>query len=204
MNSLTQSLSTPLLCFVKIYNIWSFYSVTVNELILTTTVGVVAVTGLALLLIPHWSAALFVFPLICILYIDLLGVMQWAGLHINAVTYVALVMSIGLLVDYIMHVLLRYYECSGNRKEKTVETLCTIGTSIFLGGISTFLGILPLAFGTSDVVRTIFISFLGIVTLGMSHGLILLPTILSMFGPEDQVSMSSSETSASSTCMVSM
>jgi Niemann-Pick C1 protein len=170
-----------------VYNIWEFYSVCAQEITLTTIVGVVAVTGVAFLLIPHWTAALFILPLICILYIDLLGAMQWFGIQINAVSYIALVMSIGLLVDYIMHVLLRYYESSGNRKEKTVEMLKTMGSSILIGGISTFLGILPLAFSSSEIFTTIFLTFLGLVVLGCGHGLILVPIILSTIGPEDEI-----------------
>lgn len=100
-----------------------FYAACVDELILTTILGVVTVTGIALLFVPHWTAALFVLPLICILYVDLLGVMQWGGVTIDPVSYVACVMSIGLLVDFILHVLMRYYECPGNRHEKTVAML---------------------------------------------------------------------------------
>jgi Niemann-Pick C1 protein len=169
------------------YEPWVFYSVAVDELILTTVIGVVAVTGVAFLFVPHWTAALFVFPLICILYVDLLGVLQWAGVHINAVSYLTMVMSIGLLVDYVIHILLRYYESAGNRKEKTVEMLRTMGSSILMGGISTFLGTLPLAFCTSDIFSTVFFGFLGLVTLGCGHGLILMPVILSTIGPEDHV-----------------
>jgi predicted RND superfamily exporter protein len=170
-----------------VYNIWEFYSVSAQELALTTILGVVAVTGVAFLLIPHWTSALFVLPLIVVLYVDLLGLMQLAGIHVNPVSYIALVMSIGLLVDYVMHVLLRYYESSGNRKEKTVEMLKTMGASILIGGISTFLGTLPLAFSSSEIFSTIFITFVGLVVLGCAHGLILLPVILSTIGPEDQV-----------------
>jgi len=173
----------------QIYNIWSFYAVSVEELILTTIIGVVSVTGVALIFVPHFSAALFVLPMICLLYVDLLGVMQWAGVHVNAVSYISLVMSIGLLVDFIMHVLLRYYECPGNRREKTIEMLRTMGSSVFIGGVSTFLGTLPLAFASSTIFYTIFITFVGLVTLGIGHGLILLPVILSMLGPEDQISI---------------
>ncbi len=50
---------------------------------------------MTLFLVPHWSAALFVLPLISVLYIDLLGVLQWAGIAINPVSYITLVMSIG-------------------------------------------------------------------------------------------------------------
>jgi len=169
-----------------IYNIWEFYAVSVEELTFTTIMGVVAVTGVSIVLVPHWTAAFFVLPLICLLYIDLLGVMQWAGVHINAVSYIAVVMSIGLIVDFIMHVILRYYECPGNRRQKTVEMLKTMGSSILVGGLSTLLGTLPLAFSASAIFYTIFIAFLGLVTLGIGHGLILLPVILSLIGPEDQ------------------
>jgi predicted RND superfamily exporter protein len=116
--------------------------------------------------------------------------MQLFGIHVNAVSYIALVMSIGLLVDYIMHVLLRYYESSGNRKDKTVEMLKTMGASVFIGGLSAFLGILPLAFSSSEIFTSaifLSLSFLGLVTLGCAHGLILVPVILSTFSPEDEI-----------------
>ena len=97
-------------------------------------------------------------------------------------------MSIGLLVDFLMHVLLRYYELPGTRQEKTVVTLRTMGSSILLGGITTFLGTVPLIFSTSQIFFTVFIAFMALVFLGATHGLILLPVILSTVGTEDQVS----------------
>jgi predicted RND superfamily exporter protein len=78
-------------------------------------------------------------------------------------------------------------ESHGNRKEKVVSMLKTMGSSIFIGGITTFLGTLPLAFSSSSIFNTIFITFLGLVTLGASHGLILLPVILSLIGPEEHI-----------------
>lgn len=85
-----------------------------------------------------------------------------------------------------MHVLLRYYESPGNRKEKTKEALETMGVSILLGGLSTFLGTLPLAISASSAFMTVFWAFLCLVMLGCGHGLVLLPVLLSLFGPEDQ------------------
>jgi Niemann-Pick C1 protein len=160
--------------------------VSAKELRFTTIMGIVAVTGVTFLLIPHWTAAIFVLPLISVLYLDLLGVLQWAGIHVNPVSYIALVLSIGLMVDFLMHLLLRFYESTGNRHEKTVETLHTMGAAIFLGALSTFLGTLPLAFSSSEIFVTIFVAFLGLVLLGCAHGLILLPVLLSIVGPQDQ------------------
>jgi len=169
------------------FNIWEFYSKAVDELVFAAVTGVTAVTLLSLIMVPHWSAAPIVLPMMCVLYIDILGFMQWGGVTINPVSYVALAMSIGLLVDFIMHVLLKYYELPGTRKEKTVEMLRTMGSSIFLGGVTTFLGTVPLAFSTSEIFYTVFIGFMGLVVIGVSHGLILLPVILSTVGTEEQV-----------------
>ena len=100
------------------------------------------------------------------------------------VSYVALVMSIGLLVDFIMHIALRYYESTkSGRVEKTKDVLRTMGASVLLGGVSTFLGVMPLAIASNDIFHTIFLTFVGIVVLGISHGLILLPVVLSLMGP---------------------
>ena len=140
---------------------------------------------MSLVLIPHWSAPLFVFPFICLLYIDLLGWIQIMGLEVNAVTYIGMAMSIGLLVDFVMHILLRYYESNSNRVEKTVDTLRTMGSSIFLGGITSLLGTVVLAFSSSSIFFSVFVVFFGLVVLGVLHGLIFLPVVLSTFGPED-------------------
>lgn len=169
------------------YNIWQFYAQSAREVASNTITSIAAMTGIALLFMPHWSAAFFVFPLTAVLYIDLMGVMHWAGVSINPVSYVALVMSIGLLVDFVIHVLLRFYEAKGNRHEKAVDVLKTVGSSILIGAITTFLGTLPLAFSTSDIFYTVFIAFLALVVLGATHGLILLPVVLSMIGPEVEI-----------------
>jgi hypothetical protein len=111
------------------------------------------------------------------------------------VTYVAISMSIGLLVDYLMHALLGFYESTGrNREERVQEMLRTIGSPVLIGGLSTFLGVFPLAFSSSAVMRTVFVSFISMVVLGLSHGLILLPVVLSIVGPNTGGSARSKET----------
>ena len=51
------------------------------------------------------------------------------------------------------------------------------------GAVSTFLAVAVLLFSTSYVFRTLSIQFALIVGLGVLHGLILLPVLLSIFGP---------------------
>ena len=188
------SMDWPFFIYSSDFNGWEFYAKCIQELVMSTITGVIAVTLIAVVLIPHWTAGPIVFPFVIILYIDLLGVAQMAGIAINAVSYIGMTMSIGLIVDYIMHCQLRYYEVPGNREEKCVEMLRTMGASVLLGGISTFLGTVLLVFASSDIFFTFFVIFFGIVVLGVSHGLILLPVILSMVGPEEQVTTSLAKT----------
>jgi Niemann-Pick C1 protein len=99
-------------------------------------------------------------------------------------------MSIGLLVDFIMHVSLRYFESKGEtREEKVKNTLRTMGVPVLIGGISTLLGVVPLAFSTSAIFSTIFVAFLALVLLGAGHGLILLPIVFSIFGTTKVIEM---------------
>ena len=191
--------------------IQEFYTLATEELKSTTISGIVTVSAIGFLLIPHWSAVLFVAPLIVVLYIDLLGMsnmphtprkpaacisltsfltraslgtLQFSGLHINPLTYVCLVLSIGLLVDFNVHILLRYYESNKTTREgKVKDTLRTMGASILVGALSTCLGVVPLAFSSSEVLRTVFVSFIAMVTLGIGHGVILLPVVLALCGP---------------------
>ena len=65
------SQSTSQICFL--FDMQEFYSVAVVELMYTTVSGVVAVCVVGFFFIPHWGSIFFVFPMISMLYIDLLG-----------------------------------------------------------------------------------------------------------------------------------
>lgn len=98
-------------------------------------IGVVCVTVLSVLFVPHWTAAFYVGAVMSIVTLDLLGFMQFFGVTVGPVSYVICVMSIGLMVDHVLHVVVRYMEIpSKDRKLRTQETLETIGSSLMLGG----------------------------------------------------------------------
>jgi len=168
----------------EIYYAWELYATIVGEIIATVAYGLVAVFLVGLIFLPHPLGAVIVTLVVGIIYIELLGVLQVAGLYINSVTAIGLIMSIGLVVDYNMHIVLTFFETTAaTRNERSHKVLNTIGKSILLGGFSTFLGVLPLAFSSSEIFRTFFISFLGIVFLGAGHGLVFTPVVLSLIGP---------------------
>ena len=107
-------------------------------------------------------------------------------------------MSIGLLIDFIMHILLRYYESSEKTREAKVrDAVESMGSALLLGGLSTFLGIMPLAFSSSKLLRTMFTAFVGMIGLGITHGLIFLPVVLSLVGTTDCIRLDCKEDAGS-------
>ena len=89
-----------------------------------------------------------------------------------------------------MHILLRYFESEeSDWKAKVLDTLQTMGSSILVGGCTTLLGTLPLAFSTTEIFRVVFKTFIALVTLGVAHGLIFLPVVLMLIGPESTIKL---------------
>jgi hypothetical protein len=62
-------------CFLynEIFHLWEFFRVAIEELKYTAFTGIIVVSIFAVVFVPHWTAALYIFPLMCILYVDLLG-----------------------------------------------------------------------------------------------------------------------------------
>ena len=88
------------------------------------------------------------------------------------------------MVDFIFHVLLRYYESpKRTRDERVKDSLETVGASILVGGLASAVGVLPLAFTTNVLMRTVFTNFLALIALGLAYGLVFLPVVLSFVGP---------------------
>jgi len=69
------------------------------------------------------------------------------------------------------------------RNDRVEAALVEVGGSVFVGGLSTFLGVLALLFSTGAIFRTFFVMFMSMVVLGMSHGLMFIPVMLSLTGP---------------------
>ena len=68
--------------YLEIYDLWELYAVIVQEILFSVIVGLVAVFVISLIFIPHPFGALLVTPVVGIIYVELLGVLQIAGLHI--------------------------------------------------------------------------------------------------------------------------
>ena len=79
-------------------------------------------------------------------------------------------MAVGLVVDYMVHIVHYFLHQDPNisKDDRIANALGEIGPSVFVGAMTTFLGIMPLAFGSSDLNRIFFKMFLVIISFGVS------------------------------------
>ena len=75
---------------------------------------------------------------------------------------------------------------SGDRSERTISALSTIGSAVFNGGLTTFLALVLLGLSTSHVFISFFKVFCLTVMFGLYHGLVLLPVLLAILGPDSE------------------
>ena len=162
-------------------------------------------------LMDLWSAVLLVFML-ALIATEVFGVTGFLEIKFSSIPAIMIIACVGVAVEFTAPLTFYFLKASPEPGEKELSFLCIKlpsfiahwlvtrnermhkalehrFTPVFNGSITTFLGIIMLAFAELLFIRLYFFAILiTIVLLGMLNGLILLPVLLSLVGPPAQVS----------------
>lgn len=143
------------------------------------------------------------FVLLCVGLVDLFlfGLLTFWKVTLNSVTIINVVIALGLAVDYSAHIGHAYLTVDppntdeqgnplSNHEKRVLKArgaLGQMGPSVFHGAFSTFLAIIVLSGSKSYIFSVFFKMWFGIIIFGVGNGFILLPVILSLFGPLNKV-----------------
>uniref|UniRef100_A0A8C5CG30 SSD domain-containing protein n=1 Tax=Gadus morhua TaxID=8049 RepID=A0A8C5CG30_GADMO len=150
----------------------------------------------AVLLLNPWTAGIIVFVL-AMMTVELFGIMGLIGIKLSAIPVVILIASVGIGVEFTVHIALGFLTAIGSRNKRSAVALEHMFAPVIDGAISTLLGVLMLAGSEFDFIMRYFFAVLAILTvLGMLNGLVLLPVLLSLMGPPPEVPLGGANAAA--------
>ena len=168
--------------WAEVFGTWETNEIVEHELWRNLGLSIVVVGSITLIFLTSiWASLVVMFCVIA----TLLGVgcSIWAwGLTIDTVSCLTLVLSVGISVDYAVHVAHAFLalRCDRNNSvERAKKSLAKIGPAVFLGGVSTTLAFALLFQSSSHVFQTFFKIFTTSAILGLYWGLVFLPVLLS-------------------------
>ncbi|XP_072917233.1 NPC1-like intracellular cholesterol transporter 1 isoform X2 [Hemitrygon akajei] len=123
---------------------------------------------------------------IIMIIVDTVGAMTLWNIDFNAVSLINLVTAVGMSVEFVSHLTCSFaVSTKRNKVERAKEATANMGSAVFAGVAMTNLpGIIVLYFAKAQLIQIFFFRLNLVITLlGMAHGLIFLPVLLSYFGP---------------------
>lgn len=172
--------------WAQAYSIWETNEVIGYELWRNIILAGLVVGIVTLVLLASFSGAMLVLGCVGATLVGISGTMWLWGLTVDTVSCIALVLSIGLSVDYAAHVAHAFLAARdvGDTTERARAALESVGPAVLQGGLSTLLSFVLLVGSSSHVFTTFFKVFTAASVLGLYYGLVVLPVVLSLAGPE--------------------
>lgn len=147
-------------------------------------VGGATMMLISFLFIPNVLCSLWVAFSIVSIELGVVGYMALWNVNLDTISMVNLIMCIGFSVDFTAHICYAYMSSAASRPEERVrESLYALGLPIVQGAVSTVLGVSALVLAGSYIFMVFFKMIFLVIVFGALHGLLLLPVLLSLFGP---------------------
>ncbi|WVR08155.1 hypothetical protein IAU60_005201 [Kwoniella sp. DSM 27419] len=159
------------------------------------TLALLAILGITSVLLGSWQTGATVTFTCALAVTNVMGLMGYWGISLNAISLVNLVISLGIAVEFCSHIARAFMGAGSGlpvdkeagrreRDERAWTALVDVGPSVFSGiTLTKLIGISVLALTRSKLLEVYFFRmWLSLIISGALHGLVLLPVLLSYTG----------------------
>ncbi|KAJ8023942.1 Patched domain-containing protein 3 [Holothuria leucospilota] len=192
----------------SVYNVTAYAPIFVateqyqNVLQYTLQILCYAILGMlfvTLIMIPHPLCSLWI--ILCAISIDVcvIGYMSLWGISLDILSMINLVLCIGFSVDFSAHIAYAFMTSPEEGTKRGIHALTKLGTPILQGGLSSIIAIFPLQSASVYIFRTFFKTLFLVMSMGLLHGLLVLPVILTQlqkFIPQTQYDAMNSDSTS--------
>ncbi|KAL1500507.1 hypothetical protein AB1Y20_013164 [Prymnesium parvum] len=131
-----------------------------------------------------WAGAFIICLFALLILIEIYGFLYVTSLKYQSLVAVSMLSSLGISVEFIVHPIAAFEFAEGSRNERLAEAMRRTAVPVLWGGISSFLGVIMMAFSEFQyVVKYFFIIYVLIIGFGLLNGLVVLPCVLGIVGP---------------------
>uniref|UniRef100_A0A0N5BUY1 SSD domain-containing protein n=1 Tax=Strongyloides papillosus TaxID=174720 RepID=A0A0N5BUY1_STREA len=146
---------------------------TIKTCLENVVIATITIIGVFIIILPKAIRTLGC-VILSILSINLgvVGLLSVAGIRLDIISMITMIMSIGYSVDYISHVILHYLSQENDKLKKSLKF---IASPLLQASTTTILGVIMLININSYIVKTFTITVVSVVGVGLLHSLLFLP-----------------------------
>lgn len=184
--------SPAVYCYSLFYVYYDQYTYITGVLAQDVMLGLIAVF-ISIQILASIQISVFITVCVFLVFFELMGSMWMLNeviggypIEHNAVFVVNLITSLGFGVEFCNHIGMNFMRQRGSRLLRAKRALGEMGASVLVGITFTkFIGVVVLAFANSTLFKLYYFRmYLFIIVFGAFNGLMFLPAMLSMIGPD--------------------
>eukprot|EP01063_Lacrimia_lanifica_P012902 TRINITY_DN1959_c0_g4_i1.p1 TRINITY_DN1959_c0_g4~~TRINITY_DN1959_c0_g4_i1.p1 ORF type:complete len:939 (+),score=334.49 TRINITY_DN1959_c0_g4_i1:41-2857(+) len=181
--------------WAKYFVFWEGYDILMDEMIRNVGIAAACVFVLVALVTANLGLSCAILLNVALIDVCILGWMPIVGVDVNSVSIICVVLAVGLVVDYSVHIAGDFVKVKSDDATtpdthglshgqlRAAHALYTMAPGVGAGGFSTFLAVLPLAIADSYVFTVFFRMFCLIIGFGLFFGMAVLPVAFSFINP---------------------